>query len=624
MSDAEKQSEPDQNAEAEEEPKGFEHVTAEDFTVVGLEAPIAASRKVYVRCHGALYSQAHENSERSGDVRAANAYRLLAAVTQMHFKPNDQAEPYGPMFVMDGRRSVIPSDFRGAQSEVFAAVAPGVVNPGLRALLADIAWLNDRKQAAMGHLAISAFCSAIQAVIEGKGELYFENAKATSRNGTDLLRRACQIAHATGWKEPEAGTLKSLIASLSERAFEETDARSFLRIGDLNADYRITDPKTMAERTEILAQSEGLDPDTERSLWELAARSHRQCGCDADSNRCLKCAAECYVRLADGATGMVASSCLMDAIKAMRNIPGTKTRRIELEHKLREVQATILDEMTTVSTEIDISEVIDHARKVVGDMTLAQALLAFAKLARSPAPEKLREEALAQCEKNPLSSIFSTSIFDDEGKLVARSPALVDGDENDAALRHVIMRNESFRRQVAVVAIDRARPVIMAEHPLEARDLLPLAEYSPFVPPGYGDIFALGFARLFGGDYISALHILVPQLENSLRYVLKQAAIDTSSMQSDMTQENRTLSVMLGKDRAALEKIFGTAITFEIENLFDFDGGPSLRHQLAHGLISAAACDSHDAIYACWFIFRLCCLPLFRHWEQVADQYARL
>lgn len=164
----------------------------------------------------------------------------------------------------------------------------------------------------------------------------------------------------------------------------------------------------------------------------------------------------------------------------------------------------------------------------------------------------------------------------------------------------------------------------MAEHPLEARDLLPLAEFSPFVPSGYENIFAFGFARFFGGDYISALHILVPQLENSLRYVLKQAAIDTSSMQSDMTQENRTLSVMLGKDRAALEKIFGPAITLEIENLFDFEGGPSLRHQFAHGLLSAGACHSHDAIYACWFIFRLCCLPLFRHWQQVADAYARL
>jgi hypothetical protein len=123
----------------------------------------------------------------------------------------------------------------------------------------------------------------------------------------------------------------------------------------------------------------------------------------------------------------------------------------------------------------------------------------------------------------------------------------------------------------------------------------------------------LGFARFFCGDFISALHVLVPQVENSLRYVLKQAAVDPSSIKTDMTRESRTISVMLEKDRAVLEKIIGPAIVFEVGNLFDFRGGPSLRDELAHGLLSSGACYGPDAIYACWFIFRLCCLPLFCH-----------
>lgn len=281
--------------------------------------------------------------------------------------------------------------------------------------------------------------------------------------------------------------------------------------------------------------------------------------------------------------------------------------------------------MGLISTQIDISVLVDHARKAVGELTLARALFEFANLDGSPEPEKLRENAIRQAEKSPLSSIFPMSIHDDEGKVVAKSPGLGGGDQAETAMHHLIARGEGFRRQITASGmIEPARYLIMSEHPLEARDLLPLAEFSPFVPPGYEDIFALGFARFFGGDYISALHILVPQLENSLRYVLKQAAIDTSSMQSDMTQENRTLSVLLSKDRAALEKIFGPAIILEIENLFDFEGGPTLRHRLAHGLLTAGACHSHDAIYACWFIYRLCCLPLFRHWQQVADAYANM
>lgn len=627
MNEPHKQNKPASAPDTESKPKGIDHITAEDFEAVGCETPIAASLKVYCQCLGSLYQKAAQDAEATGNERGAKVYRLLAAVTQIHFKPHDSAEPYGPMLIMDGRRSIIPSDLRGPQSDVFAAIAPKIKNAGLRALLADITWLNDRKQAAIAQLAIGSFCTAVQDVIDGKAELFFEDAKATSHNGAQMLRRACRIANSTGWKEPEAGTLKSLIASLSEAAFNERDARGFLNIGELDADYRITEPQVMAERAETLAQLAELDPDTARDVWELAARAHRQDGKDAESNRCRTNAAECYARMAEaaGLIGMAASSWLMDAIKALRGIPGTKARRQELEGKLREAQATIADEMGSISTEINISDLVDHARKAVGGFTLAQALLEFARLDRSPSPERLREEALKQVEEHPLSSIIPMSVHDDEGKVVAKSPGLSPGGEDDgAALRHLVARNEGFRRQLAATGmIEPARRLIMAEHPLETRDLLPIARFSPFVPPGYEEIFALGFARFFGGDYISALHILVPQLENSLRHVLKQATIDTSSMQSDMTQENRTLSVMLGKDRAALEKIFGSAIVLEIENLFDFEGGPSLRHQLAHGLLSAGACHSHDAIYACWFTFRRCCLPLFPHWQQVIDAYGR-
>ena len=91
-----------------------------------------------------------------------------------------------------------------------------------------------------------------------------------------------------------------------------------------------------------------------------------------------------------------------------------------------------------------------------------------------------------------------------------------------------------------------------------------------------------------------------------------------------MIQENRTISVMLDKDRTALEKIFGPAIVFEIDNLFDFRGGPTIRHQVAHGLMPAGEFYSPDAIYACWFIFRLCCLPLFAHWDKITEAYASL
>ena len=151
-----------------------------------------------------------------------------------------------------------------------------------------------------------------------------------------------------------------------------------------------------------------------------------------------------------------------------------------------------------------------------------------------------------------------------------------------------------------------------------------VVDETDFVPADRVDLVTMGLARFFGGDFFSALHILVPQLKHSLRHILKHAGVDPSAIRSDMTQEDRTLSAMLNNERGPLEEILGTAIVFEIENLFDFRGGPTLRHRLAHGLVSAGECYDTDSIYACWFIFRLFCLPLFPHWEEVAKRLNQL
>lgn len=197
--------------------------------------------------------------------------------------------------------------------------------------------------------------------------------------------------------------------------------------------------------------------------------------------------------------------------------------------------------------------------------------------------------------------------------------------DSDIALHHLIARHESLRRQTEVRGlIEPARHLILSEHPLGQRHLRLIAAMTPFIPADRVDLVTMGLARFFGGDFFSALHILVPQLEYSLRHILKHAGVDPSAIKSDMTQEDRTLSVMLNKERGPLEGILGAAIVFEIENLFDFRGGPILRHRLAHGLVSADECYDTDSIYASWFMLRLYCLPLFPHWKKIAEHLQQL
>lgn len=596
---------------------GVTIVTRADFEAVNLEAPIHNHDTVDCPSLGEIYKDAYDKHKQASQKTPARVFRFVAAVLFMHFKFEDTAESYGPdMQMNDGRRSIIPSDLRGEQSDILAAVAPNVENPGLRARLSDIAWINKRQRHDMARLAINAYCDAVQRL----GNTADLSQTSGSSYGTEMLHRACQIVHMLGWKDPEGLRLKTLIQGVIQDVFDRKDHWGFMKAAKLSLQFSIDDPATLAEKAEELAGTEVPDAHVSHDLWKFAADAHHKIrGNDAEYNRCRKSAAECLVALANayGGKGMIATNYLMRTIQELRCIPNTQERRQQLEAQLREAQTSIPDEMHTRKVEVDLTESAEAARSCVSGLSLAHALRAFACLGRSPDPRALRKEAQRQAERHGFTSMIPRLIVDNEGKVTGKSPGFFSSEEdNNIRLRHIIAENEILRRQCeAAGLINPARLQIHDEHLLEQSNFLSLVTMSPFVPADRVVLFSLAFARFFSGDFLSALHILVPQLENSLRHVLMLAGNGTSSINNDMTQEDRSLSVLLSKDRTSLEKIFGPAIIYEIEDLFDFRGGPAirLRHRLAHGLISDQACCNGDAIYACWFIFRLCCLRLLNH-----------
>ena len=168
-------------------------VTTEEFGTVDIDAPIRDSRNVDCWSLGDLFLRAAHEQREQGNGTAFRVYGLLSEIARMHLKPRDRSEPYGPLFVMDGRRSLIPSDLEGEQSAVIGRLVPGIRNPGLRARLADIVWHNDRKCADMARQAIGAYTQAVQSVLDGNAEFFRGNTVAGCRDGCRMLYRASHI-----------------------------------------------------------------------------------------------------------------------------------------------------------------------------------------------------------------------------------------------------------------------------------------------------------------------------------------------------------------------------------------------------------------------------------------------
>jgi Domain of unknown function (DUF4209) len=146
--------------------------------------------------------------------------------------------------------------------------------------------------------------------------------------------------------------------------------------------------------------------------------------------------------------------------------------------------------------------------------------------------------------------------------------------------------------------------VMYAEHAISLLDLDYIVQDNEFIPFDRRIIFARGFLSGFHCDWLMAAHLLVPQVENSIRYVLRRRGIITSKLDSRFLQEENTLNSLL--DRTETKEIFGRDMVFNLRALLISKYGSNFRHNLAHGLVGEAECYSVQVVQIWWLILRLC------------------
>lgn len=105
-------------------------------------------------------------------------------------------------------------------------------------------------------------------------------------------------------------------------------------------------------------------------------------------------------------------------------------------------------------------------------------------------------------------------------------------------------------------------------------------------------ILKVGFERYFYGDYISCLHILIPQLERSFRHLLTKLGVATTFISGDGIEE-KTLGTILREKK--IQELLGDDISFYTTTLLVDKRGDNLRNDISHGLISENSCDKNAA-----------------------------
>ena len=597
-------------------------LTSEDFAGCGWEEVLAGSDREEYSSISQAFSAAAKQAIDEDRQAHGKVLSLLAGACSMMLSPDSTNEPFEPLYGQ--QRSIIPDDLSETDVAFFAEVVETIDDPWLKARLSDLVWLLQRPRNV--KFALAAIDSYRTIPLDPETPV---------RDRDKYWQRAINLARMLGagagnrLAEMEASIIKAFMSVTREDGFLGSWLADLLKTNSLGRDHSTT----IATKLESLArefEGEG-EFHKAREYFRTSAHWFTESGDDEKSTEMTVEVAETWVKEAvarlssDQPSHMVAASFYEKAIQTYRTIPRSEraTHRVdkriaELRRSLNESREKSLDEMGIIRTPgQDISQIVKDARNAVRGKALDEALKAFVNLSRTNAKE-LRERATELLHDSPLQALISATVMGRDGRVIAKRPGMSlsttlsdDADADDDKVIHSKMVEiYCFHVDLVVRAcIWPAQEVLLLEHRLREADFVDLANQSPIVPIGRELLFGKALFSGYDRDFVTALHILVPQIEHMVRCHLKQAGVQTTNIDGNGIENENGLSSLM--DLPQTKEIFGEDLSFEIRALVCDSFGPNLRNELAHGLLDDRAFYSSNAIYAWWLGLRLVFIPFW-------------
>ncbi|WP_219928195.1 hypothetical protein [Stenotrophomonas sp. HMWF003] len=570
---------------------------------------------------GDLFIAEDRSTDEQSNSSRSRVLRMVASALQLHQRLDLPKTPYSAMMEFGDRRTAIGSDWKGCGA-VLDELGRRSPNPVICARLLDLAWLVERSRVDAGRAAVLAYVRVADGMLTR--ELRHRDYDSDHRPISEVkstLRRGLQICELLRLREDDSNfmALRTFCLASADQFESEGDSQGLLAMMNLALDYELDLPERCAPRMEVAARgfSSGTDPHSVCDALVGAGRAWRRA---QDTANYEKCMLEASCRMAEHGRALggnlSGSHFVQQAIDLLRGLssPDAKASKRELRIELIRLQSAAEDEFGTFEYSFDLSELVKAVKDRTQGLSIEEALFLLAAIHRPRPTSVIEEEAMEGMRKHPLGSLFGVQQHDSDGHVRFRSPGTDMRKIDPAALEHAIARQEGIYRetvvrgQIAVVVYQLA-----SEHSVTLDEVFPLCRESPFVPPDLTETFSKGILAFLHGDMTSAMFILTPLLEASLVYVLKGHDVDVVRHDEDSgTQEDMSITQLYKNHRGELEAIFSASVVDDIERVFLARSGPGLRHAIAHGTTSDGQAYSGDSIYACWLMWHLCLVPLFK------------
>lgn len=587
-------------------------LTKADFDGAQWETDLASAKEPTCSEFCGLLKLKLDEAKATAQKNREHVYTLLHAACSLSLQLADRKQPFRPAVVFEAMRSAAVEDFAASDTTVLGDIATAIKDPEVRARVCDLLWVVSRD--------FQMARTAIPAYVESAKRL---EALPRSRMFVERLRRAVQLTWMVAKNDESLVKIVTdeVAGAISKRVSTEEQwiCADLMRV---LVEVESGDPTKFAEDCELIASKAEAKSawSVARVYWQCKADWHRLANQPDEHRLALIRATETYVGEGESALKRPTPShgaCvgnLQRAVEALRRIPDTKKRVEELHLRILKEQELSMGETTTHSFQTDISGMVKATVAMFKGKPKNEVLIGLAIFGAWPGKEELRTSAQEIAKESVWSQIVPTVFTTGKGKQIAEKPGGIfqNEDEQALSLKAQMMEQAKWHRGLMVDGgIKPALHVINSDHFVLREDLLFLVENNPFVPPGQEGIFLRGLHAGITGDFLVATHLLIPQIENSIRYLLTNYAGEprTSKLRHDLSQPERDLNELLYHEE--VEKVLGPDLVFTLRALLIEPGfGANLRNHLAHGLMSTDLFVDADAIYAWWLVWRICCMPM--------------
>ncbi|MFC5873342.1 hypothetical protein SAMN05443633_101718 [Chryseobacterium arachidis] len=271
----------------------------------------------------------------------------------------------------------------------------------------------------------------------------------------------------------------------------------------------------------------------------------------------------------------------------------------ELHNRLqRKVAKFQLEDFRTIQAagvrlipEIDMASI----HKNVLELNLSTSSLAYQALIELPMISNSAVEQLAKSDRE--SAMGLSRFFSEQIKISKKGAQVASEDINQSHFSNA--RTYLRERLMAYIYFVKGNldSYIDMNYAMVAKLLI--ESKSPFVPEDRLHIYSLGITAGFQNDFVTAAHLLIPQLENSLRHLAVSNDIIVTTYDKRFHLEN-----LLGGLIAKVRPLGNDDIIEELDSFLVNNSNVNFRNEVLHGLLETTLVHKYG-LYAWWLCLKL-------------------